>query len=235
MAQLTLDGKSEFVVPNLPEGRLQIWSWSWKQSSEYLPFITTIPDVIADTETVVEVRLMPSIEVKGRVLLPDGLQPAKGVALQILGRGAFSESSQTDDEGNFRVYALPGPAQINFNALGAGAMRGYRLPKGLSINVPKASPLSVPDVKLEKVPELIVHISDAAGQPLIATEVIMAVHFRDRIHLLEKLKTNRDGSFRTPLDFVERESQMHQQDPHAGYRFYMASDYIKQAPGSSVP
>lgn len=235
MVQVSFDGQSEFVVPKIPEGQLQIFSWFWLGRKEYLPVIEPGLAVSPGVETVVEVQLVPSIEVTGRIVLQDSLLPAKRVRLSIRGRGAFSDGTETDDQGNFKLYALPGPAQISFNAPGANTFRSFRQPKTRDVLVPQASPLTVPDIVMEKTPELTIHLSDASGQPLIDTEVIMAIQFGERIRPLEKLKTTRAGSCSTPLDFDESEKRLRERDPRSGIRFYLASDYIEKDPQTAVP
>ncbi len=70
---------------------------------------------------------------------------------------------------------------------------------------------------------------------MIGTEVIMAIQKGDRLLPLEKLKTSSDGTCSIPLDFIEGDNRLRQQDPRSGYRFYLANDYIKADPKSSVP
>lgn len=235
MVQVSFDGQSEFVVPKIPEGQLQVFSWFWPARKEYLPVIQPGLAVSPDVETVIEVQLVPSIEVTGRIVLQDSLLPAKRVRLSIQGRGAFSDGTETDDQGNFKLYALPGPAQISFNAPGANTYRRFRQPKTRGVLVPQASPLIVPDIVMEKTPEFTIHLSDGSGQPLIDTEVIMAVQLGERIRPLEKLKTTPAGSCSTPLDFDESEKRLRERDPRSGIRFYLASDYIEKDPQTAIP
>ncbi len=165
MTQVDIDGRSEFVIPKLVDGRLTIGSWSWRQRDKYLPSRNTDADIVAGAETVVELKLVPSVEVSGRLLLQDSLQPAKGVSLSIQSSAAYTDSAKTDDQGNFKLYALPGPAQISFNAPGPNTARSFRLPMSRKVVVPSASPLIVPDIVLEKRLKLTVHISDAMDNP----------------------------------------------------------------------
>lgn len=235
MARATFDGQSELVVPKIVAGQAQIWSWYWLKQSRVLPVIPRSSTVNPGVETVVEVQLVPSIEVTGRIVLQDSLLPAKRVRLSISGRGAFNDGTETDDQGNFKFYALPGPAQISFNAPGANTYRSFRQPKTRDVLVPQASPLIVPDIVMEKTPEFTIHLSDVSGQPLIDTEVIMAVQFGERIRPLEKLKTTRAGSCSTPLDFDESENRLRERDPRSGIRFYLASDYSEKDPQAAIP
>ncbi len=235
MQTVAFDGQGELVIPKILAGDLQMWPWFWPLRNEYLPELPIRSIVRPGTETVVEIKLLPSVEVKGRVVLEDSLEPGRSVGVDVVGRGGFSDVTKTDDQGNFRLYTLPGPAQIGIISPGTNTGRRYRRPKTLLVQVPPASPQMVPDVVMEKIPDFTFHLADAAGQPLADTELIVAIQLRDSLRPVEKLKTASDGSCRTPLDFIDTEKRLRDRDPDAGIRFFLATDYIKQDPKSSVP
>ncbi len=86
MQTVAFDGQGELVIPKILAGDLQMWPWFWPLRNEYLPELPIRSIVRPGTETVVEIKLLPSVEVKGRVVLEDSLEPGRSVGVDIVGR-----------------------------------------------------------------------------------------------------------------------------------------------------
>ena len=212
-ARAIVDERGQFYVPAIACGELSVMVRHWPQKNEVLPVARPRVKMILGQTTQVDVELVKSVELTGKIVLDDGQNGAENVGVSLSqsslpdpmpgyrGRmNIFFDGVQTDQNGNYRLYAPPGTIRIGCTTLGKYVSQ-YAPPEDkLSLSVTTSATKNiVPPIVLTRFPAVHVCLTDLSHRLIAGKAVILAAEIDGRVRYVSTVTTDDKGVAPVPM------------------------------------
>ncbi|HUS81542.1 MAG TPA: carboxypeptidase regulatory-like domain-containing protein, partial [Armatimonadota bacterium] len=171
--QATTDAEGRFSVEKLPPGAYRLLVRAGENQQWLAPAPVAFAARSGEAVEGLEVAMERGWPVTGRCVRAGTGEPVPGVAVMVRGGGnVFWRHAETDEDGRFTVYALPGQVHLSTTAPKQYLDR-QDIP---AVDVVAESGATVPDIELERAAIVTGVVVDEAGEPAPGAEVWGSAH-----------------------------------------------------------